>query len=112
MKAQILIDFIVECTLTNDSQVEDRPQEEALKPAWILYMDRASNTQGYGVNLILTNIDGVVIEYVLRFGFKDSNNLIEYEALIARLKITKDLDIKCLRVFNDCSWSQIISRRI
>ena len=63
-------------------------------------MDGASNFQGYGADLILTNIDGVVIKYVIRFGFKASNNQTKYEALIAGLKIVKD-NVKCLRVFTN-----------
>ena len=51
------------------------------------------------VDLILTNIDEMVTEYALQFGFKASNNQIKYEALIVRLKITKDLNVKCLKVF-------------
>ena len=73
-----------------------------------LHVDGASNAQGCGVGLILTNIDEVVIEYVLRFDFKASNNQIEYEALIVRSKIVKDLDVKCLRVFTDL---QLIARQ-
>ena len=57
-------------------------------------MDGASNAQDCGVDLILTNIDGVVTEYTLQFGFKASNHQTEYEALIIRLKITKNLDVK------------------
>ena len=53
----------------------------------------------YSMDHILTNIDGVVTKYALWFGFKASNNQAEYEALIARLKIIKDLGVKCLRVF-------------
>ena len=32
MKAQILVDFIVECTPIKDSQIEDQPQEEISEP--------------------------------------------------------------------------------
>ena len=64
-------------------------------------MDGASNIQDCGVGLILTNIDGVVIEYALRFDFKASNNQAKYKTLIVRLKIVKNLDVKYLRVFTD-----------
>ena len=56
--------------------------------------------------MILTNIDGMVTEYVPWFGFKASNNQAEYEALIVGLKIAKDLDVKCLWVFTN---SQLIA---
>ena len=37
----------------------------------------------------MTNIDGMVIEYALRFNFRASNNQVEYEALIAKLKMLR-----------------------
>ena len=37
----------------------------------------------------------------LRFGFKASNNEAEYEALIARLKLTKEMKVESLEIFSD-----------
>ena len=65
MKAHILIDFIVECTPTNNGQVEDQSHEETSKSVWILHVNGASNIQGCSAGLILTNIDRMVIEYAL-----------------------------------------------
>ncbi|XP_073109503.1 uncharacterized protein [Elaeis guineensis] len=50
----------------------------------------------------------MVIEYALQFDFKASNNQAEYEALIARLKIAKDLSVKRLWVFID---SQLVVKQ-
>ena len=72
----------------------------------MLYVDGASNTQEHGTNLILTNFQGIMIEYALWFNFKASNNQAKYEALLAGLKITKELDIGNLKVFAD---SQLIT---
>ena len=41
----------------------------------------------------------------LRFGFKASNNEVEYEALIAGVKLSKEMKVKSLEVFSD---SQLI----
>ena len=41
----------------------------------------------------------------LRFGFKASNNEAEYEALIARLKLGKEMKVESLEIFSD---SQLI----
>ena len=43
----------------------------------------------------------MVTEYAFQFTFKASNNQAEYEALIAGLRITKDLSVKWLKVFID-----------
>ena len=101
MKAQILIDFIVECTSANNHEIEEQSQEETSKPTWILQVNRASNAQDCGAGLILTNIDGMVTEYALRFYFKSFNNQAEYETLIAELKKTKYLGMKRLKAFTD-----------
>ena len=86
---------------TEDPQIKKRPQEEASEPTWILHVDGASNPQGCGAGLILTNIDGMVIEYALPFAFKILNNQIKYGALIAGLKIIKDLSVKRIRAFTN-----------
>ena len=41
----------------------------------------------------------------LKFGFKASNNEVEYEALIVRLLLTKETKVKSLDIFSD---SQLI----
>ena len=43
----------------------------------------------------------MVIEYALQFAFKASNNQVEYEALIAGVKVTKELSEKWLKVFTN-----------
>ena len=108
MKSQILIDFIIECIPTNNDQVNGNSFGKTQESVWILHVDGASNAQGCGASLILTNIDGMVTEYALQFDFKASNNQTEYEVLIVGLKIAKDLDVKCLRIFID---SQLIIKQ-
>lgn len=85
MKAQILANFLVECTWTGDKleEVPDEPLAESTHkdPAWILHMDGASNSQGSGVRMILMNLKGVVVEYALHFLFRTTNNQSKYKAL-------------------------------
>ena len=45
----------------------------------------------------------------LRFGFKASNNEAEYEALIARVELAKEMKVESLDIFND---SQLVVRQI
>ena len=108
MKFQILANFIVECTLTDNDQVEDNSPEDTQEPVWILHIDGASNAQDCDAGLILTNIDGMVIEYAFRFNFKASNKQAKYEALIVGFKIAKDFSVKCLWVFTNL---QLIARQ-
>ena len=45
------------------------------------------------------------MHYALRFKFKASNNEVEYEALIVRLKLAKEIKVESLEIFSD---SQLI----
>ena len=110
MKAQILIDFIAECPTTDQKSKIEHSKEAATsecdpEATWVLHIDEASNARGSGVGFLLTNSEGVVTEYALRFDFKASNNQAEYEALLASLRVVKELGIDSLRVFSD---SQLI----
>ncbi|XP_073116127.1 uncharacterized protein [Elaeis guineensis] len=114
MKTQVLADFIAECIIA-DNKLEDATTKEAATPepdlrsTWVLHINGASNAQGSGASLILTNSEGVVTEYVLRFDFKASNNQAKYEALLAGLKMAKELKIDSLKVFTN---SQLIMRQV
>ena len=109
MKAQVLIDFIAECTISDNKpeDTDDNTIKEATTPdpdlrsTWVLHIDRASNAQGSRAGLILINFKRVVTEYVLRFNFKVSNNQAKYGALLASLKIAKELEIDSLKIFTD-----------
>ena len=87
--------FIVECTVPNDKfdYKSDGKLEQAktleieFELVWMFHVNGASNTQGSGVGLILTNSERIVTKYVLRINFKASNNQVEHEALLADLKI-------------------------
>ena len=72
-------------------------------------MDGAANAQGSGVRMILTFPDGIDAEYTLRFGFQDSNNKAEYEAIIVKLNLTHSREADQLEV---CSDSQLVVKQI
>ncbi|MCI61502.1 gag-pol polyprotein, partial [Trifolium medium] len=55
-------------------------------------VDGSSNLRGSGAGVVLKGPDGVLIEQSLRFAFKASNNQAEYEALIAGMKLAKEME--------------------
>ena len=61
------------------------------------------------MGLILTSPDRINVEYVLRFGFRASNNETEYEAVIADLNLTHSMEADQLEI---CSDSQLVVKRI
>ena len=118
MKAQVLANFVTECTIINDKPEQQEFDDNLgmaegsnakLDSTWILHVDGVSNSYESGAGLILINFEGTVTEYALQFNFKALNNQIEYEALLVGLKIAKKLGINNLKVFTD---SQLITRQV
>ena len=105
---------MVECTIPEEAELgRDEADNPGLQPNspeertdlpdgfWALYMDGSSNMSGTGVGLILVNPDGIIAECALRFEFPATNNGAEYEALIAGLRIAKELEVDQLQVYSD-----------
>ena len=123
IKAQILADFVLECTAPVEAELESSeiiiggrpspneaelwrssfPEERAdlLEGAWVLHVDGSSNSSGAGAGLVLVSPEGIVTEYALRFEFPTTNNGAEYEALIAGLQIARELKVGRLQVYSD-----------
>ncbi|GAA0138366.1 hypothetical protein LIER_00125 [Lithospermum erythrorhizon] len=101
IKAQVLADFIVENSTRTVDEVpsQERTLEEA--PKWTVYVDGASNDKWVGAGILIQGVDGEQFEYVLRFSFKATNNVAEYEAIVAGLQMAKALDINRLKVRGD-----------
>ena len=51
--------------------------------------------------MMLISLEGHKIHYVVRFGFKASSNEAEYEALIAGLHLTRELQVHNGKIFSD-----------
>ncbi|GKD37799.1 reverse transcriptase domain-containing protein, partial [Tanacetum coccineum] len=50
---------------------------------------------------MLIDLEGKEYTYALRFKFETTNNEAEYEALLAGLKISLEMEIKSLAIFVD-----------
>ena len=84
IKGHVLEYFIMEFTPSNTStKPTETTQLMPDLPIWRLSIDGVVNSQGSGVGLILTSLDGIDVEYTLKFGFQASNNEAKYEAVIA-----------------------------
>ena len=106
IKGQILADFVMEFT---SAELTEATQTTPDLPTWRLSVDGAANAQGSGAGVILTSPEGLDIEYALRFGFRTSNNEVEYEAVIAGLNLAHSMEVDQLEV---CSDSQLIIKKI
>ena len=106
IKGQILADFAMEFT---SAELAEATQLTSDLPIWRLSIDGAANAQGSGAGLILTSPDGIDIEYAVRFGFRASNNEVEYKVVIAGLNLAHLMEVDQLEI---CSDSQLVVKQI
>ena len=98
IKGQVLADFVTEFISAEPVENAQTPTD---LPIWKLSVDGATNAQGSRARLILTSLEGIDIEYALKFKFQASSNEAEYEAIIAGLNLTHSLEIDQLEVYSD-----------
>jgi len=82
---------------------------EAKGTQWTLYVNESSNSRSCNVGVVLEGLGNILVEQALKFEFKASNNQAEYEAIIAGLNLTINLDIKQLLCKSD---SQLVARQL
>ena len=86
IKGQVLTDFVTEFTCPADEE-----PESSRSLTWELYVDGSSNEHGVGVGVLLISSEGHKIPYALGFGFKAINNEAKYEALLAELRLAREV---------------------
>ncbi|CAL9004777.1 unnamed protein product [Prunus brigantina] len=91
------------------SVVEATSPSDPTQPTWTLFVDGASNLQGCGAGIVLISSGGVTVEYDLRFRFRASNNEAEYEALLAGLRLAKELGAEHIIIHSD---SQLVVNQV
>jgi hypothetical protein len=87
IKSQVLADFLAEWTNTQLSPVHLQAE------LWTMYFDGSLMKTGAGAGLLFISPLGVHMRYVIRLHFAASNNVAEYEALIAGLRIAVELGV-------------------
>ncbi|XP_050369138.1 uncharacterized protein LOC126787271 [Argentina anserina] len=68
---------------------------------WSLHMDGSSCAKFSSASIILSGLGGLKPEYTLKFNFAASNNIAEYEALIAGLQLALSTGAMSINVFSD-----------
>ncbi|XP_071727552.1 uncharacterized protein [Rutidosis leptorrhynchoides] len=76
---------------------------------WKLCIDGASSSNGLRAVLMLVNPEGQEFTYALCFKFQTTNNNAEYEALLAGLRLAKEMKIRHLQAFID---SQLVANQV
>ena len=103
-KGQVLADFLTEIPVGYENiKTKHLEHIEGNKEGstWNLYSDGASSKEGSGAGILLISPEGEEITYALKFKFTVSNNEAEYEALLAGLRIAKEMEVTNLHAFSD-----------
>ncbi|GKV37820.1 hypothetical protein SLEP1_g45796 [Rubroshorea leprosula] len=94
IRAQALVDFIMECT-------SDHSNSNPEPDSWILYVDGASSSKGSRTCAFLVGSDGYRSEHALKFHVDATNNMAEYEALLLGLQLVLELKVTTIQVYSD-----------
>src|SRR3954467_7905713 len=68
---------------------------------WRMHFDGSKMKSGLGAGVVLTSSKGDQLHYVLQIHFAASNNVAEYEALVHRIKLAKEIGIRNIECFGD-----------
>ncbi|XP_071699333.1 uncharacterized protein [Rutidosis leptorrhynchoides] len=109
IKGQVMADYLAK-TAADMPAIND-PEQLPTPPLelWELYTDSSESSDGAGTGLILTGPHQEEHTYTLRFNFKVTNKEAEYEALLAGMRIARELGIKKLQAYVD---SQLVANQI
>ena len=76
---------------------EQKPNEDLAK--WKLFINGSLNQHGYGAGLVFQALSNKQLEYTIRMEFKATNNDVEYEVLLAGLRVAMKLGVNSLDAF-------------
>ncbi|KAL0415903.1 UNVERIFIED_CONTAM: hypothetical protein Slati_3422200 [Sesamum latifolium] len=102
IKAQALADFVSELV---GISLEDTSTDQK----WLLHVDGSSTIQGSGAGIVITSPQGEDLEFAIKFGFKASNNEVEYEALVTGMRMAHEAGARRLLAYSD---SQLIVKQV
>jgi ribonuclease HI len=88
IKSQALADFIVEWMNSDVLGIGDLPNH------WVMYFDGSYTLKGAGAGVVLIPPKGGMLKYEIQIEFPATNNTAEYEGLVTRLRLVKELSIQ------------------
>jgi hypothetical protein len=88
IKSQVLANFFIDW-----AEIQYEPP---LRDAnyWRMHFDGSKTIHGLGAGIVLSSPKNDQLRYVLQIHFAASNNVVEYEALVHGLKVSKDIGIR------------------
>nr|GEU91096.1 reverse transcriptase domain-containing protein [Tanacetum cinerariifolium] len=97
MKGHVLADFLSEAPVGTPTEeffqlTAKLPNKDDME-RWTLFTDGASNSKGSRVGLVLIGPSGVEFTYALRLNFASTNNEAKYEAMLAGLRMARNIKV-------------------
>nr|CAD41616.1 OSJNBa0091D06.19 [Oryza sativa Japonica Group] len=113
VKSQALADFVAEWTPAPEPvsipEASSGPSQLPHTAYWVMQFDGSLSLQGAGAGVTLTSPSGDVLKYLVRLDFRATNNMAEYEGLLAGLRVAAGLGIRRLLVLGD---SQLVVNQV
>lgn len=76
-------------------------KDEVDNHLWTINVDGSSNEHGNREGLVLESLEGYSVENSTRFGFKPSNNVFEYEAILAGMDLARTVKARRILIIPD-----------
>nr|KYP36662.1 Retrovirus-related Pol polyprotein from transposon opus [Cajanus cajan] len=102
-KGKVIADFLVD-----HSKLTEQINYLTTKP-WELFFDGSKHELGTGIGLLIISPEGILTKLSLKTNKGYSNNETEYQALITRLEILKELGAKTIVVRG---YSQLVIKQL
>nr|ABA94871.2 retrotransposon protein, putative, unclassified [Oryza sativa Japonica Group] len=113
IKSQALADFVAEWTPAPEPvsipEASSDPSQLPHTAHWVMQFDGSLSLQGVGAGVTLTSPSRDVLRYLVRLDFRATNNMAEYEGLLAGLRVAAGLGIRRLLVLGD---SQLVVNQV
>nr|GEW54509.1 reverse transcriptase domain-containing protein [Tanacetum cinerariifolium] len=113
VKGKVLADILSEAPEEEKEESYFRMPEVTLEKgdtgSWTLFTDEASSPKGSGAGLVLIGPSGIEYTYALHLTFPSTNNEAEYKALLAGLRIARQMNISNIEVKVD---SKLVASQI
>nr|CAE75910.1 OSJNBb0115I21.13 [Oryza sativa Japonica Group] len=108
-----LADFVAEWTPAPEPvsipEASSGPSQLPHTAYRVMQFDGSLSLQGAGAGVTLTSPSGDVLRYLVRLDFRATNNMAEYEGLLAGLRVAAGLGIRRLLVLGD---SQLVVNQV
>ncbi|XP_022869801.1 uncharacterized protein LOC111389152 [Olea europaea var. sylvestris] len=105
-QGQALLDFVAEFAKAPKMEATMEPVEP---PTWNLFVDGSSGETGFGAGIVLESPGGHKLNCAVKFDFKASNKAADYEALLAGLRLAKEMQFRRFHCKHD---SQLVMSQV